>query len=188
MALDITSLDIPEVRLIRPKRFVDDRGYFSEIYNRASYSNAGIDSEFVQDNQSLSVATGTVRGLHFQAPPFAQAKLVRVLQGAIVDVAVDIRLGSPSYGKWVKATLTADAGEQLFVPRGFLHGFATLSPNTEVSYKVDAPYSQPHEGSVLWNDPEIGIDWEIEDSNVVVSRKDAGADFFRDFKSPFGSR
>ena len=185
MALDITALEIPAVKVIRPKRFIDDRGYFSEVYNQATYFEAGITSTFVQDNQSLSIAAGTVRGLHFQAPPFAQAKLVRVLRGAIIDVAVDVRLESPSFGKWVKATLTADGGEQLFVPRGFLHGFVTLSPDTEVSYKIDAPYSQPHEGSVLWNDPEIGIDWEIEKSDVVVSRKDAGAILFRDFKTPF---
>jgi dTDP-4-dehydrorhamnose 3,5-epimerase len=185
MSLDATALEIPDVLIVRPRRFVDARGHFSEVYNRGPYAEAGITSEFMQDNQSLSVPTGTVRGLHYQAPPFAQAKLVRVLRGAIVDVAVDVRSGSPTYGKWVKALLTAEGGEQLFVPRGFLHGFATLEPNTEVHYKVDAPYSKAHDGGVFWNDPDLGIDWGIDAANAVVSEKDAEAVRFRDFKSPF---
>jgi dTDP-4-dehydrorhamnose 3,5-epimerase len=185
MALETTALEIPDVLIVKPKRFADARGHFSEVYNRGPYSEAGIASEFMQDNQSLSVSAGTVRGLHYQAPPFAQAKLVRVLRGAIVDVAVDVRSGSPTYGEWVKAVLTVEGGEQLFVPRGFLHGFATLEPNTVVHYKVDAPYSKAHDGGVLWNDPDLAIDWGIGSAPAVVSEKDADAVRFRDFKSPF---
>lgn len=185
MSLDTTALEIPDVLIIRPKRFADARGYFSEVYNRGPYADAGITSEFMQDNQSLSLQVGTVRGLHYQAPPFAQAKLVRVLRGAIVDVAVDVRSGSPTYGKWVKAVLTAEGGEQLFVPRGFLHGFATLVADTEVHYKVDAPYSKAHDGSVLWNDPDLGIDWCINVASAQLSEKDLNARRFREFKSPF---
>ena len=184
MALDVTALEIPEVLIVRPKRFVDARGHISEVYNRGSYFDAGITSEFMQDNQSLSVPAGTVRGLHYQAPPFAQAKLVRVLRGAIVDVAVDVRSGSPTHGKWVKAVLTAEGGEQMFVPRGFLHGFATLVADTEVHYKVDAPYSKAHDGGVFWNDPDLAIDWGFS-GEAVVSEKDAGAIRFKDFTTPF---
>ena len=185
MALETTALEIPDVLIVKPKRFADARGHFSEVYNRGPYSEAGIRAEFMQDNQSLSVAAGTVRGLHYQAPPFAQAKLVRVLRGAIVDVAVDVRVGSPTYGKWVKAVLTAEGGEQIFVPRGFLHGFVTLEPNTEVHYKVDAQYSEMHNDGVLWNDRDLGIDWGIDEARAVVSEKDADAVRFRDFRSPF---
>jgi dTDP-4-dehydrorhamnose 3,5-epimerase len=185
MSLDVTALEIPDVLLVRPRRFADARGHFSEVYNRGPYCGAGITAEFMQDNQSLSVAAGTVRGLHYQAPPFAQAKLVRVLRGAIVDVAVDVRSGSPTYGKWVKAVLTAEGGEQLFVPRGFLHGFATLVADTEVHYKVDAPYSKAHDGGVLWNDPDLAIDWGIGSAPAAVSEKDADAVRFLNFKSPF---
>jgi len=184
MALETKALEIPDVLLVKPKRFADARGYFCEVYNRGTYAEAGITAEFMQDNQSLSVAPGTVRGLHYQAPPFAQAKLVRVVRGAIVDVAVDVRSGSPTYGKWVKAVLTAEGGEQLFVPRGFLHGFATLEPNTEVHYKVDAPYSKSHDGSVLWNDPDLAIDWGVS-AAAVVSEKDAAAVRFTEFRTPF---
>lgn len=184
MSIDATVLEIPDVMIVRPKRFVDARGHFSEVYNRGPYAEAGITAEFIQDNQSLSVPAGTVRGLHYQAPPFAQAKLVRVLRGAIVDVAVDVRTGSPTYGKWVKAVLTAEGGEQLFVPRGFLHGFATLVEDTEVHYKVDAPYSKAHDGSVFWNDPDLAIDWGII-GEAVVSDKDAAAIRFKDFITPF---
>lgn len=127
----------------------------------------------------------TIRGLHFQAPPFAQAKLVRVIRGASVDVAVDIRKASRAYGKWVQAVLSAENGLQLFPPRGFLHGFATLAPDTEVVYKVDAPYSKACDGAVLWNDPGLRIDWGIDDSQVSLSEKDAAAPAFRDFVSPF---
>lgn len=185
MALRVVSLEIPEVKVIVPPRFGDHRGYFSETYNQKSFHEVEITADFVQDNQSLSSQVGTVRGLHFQAPPFAQAKLVRVLQGAVLDVAVDAREGSPTYGKWVSAELTAEEGEQIFVPRGFLHGFATLMPDTIISYKVDNYYSGPHDGSVLWNDADLNIDWRMSDHQPVVSEKDEQAQTFADFKTPF---
>lgn len=185
MSLKVESLEIEDVKLITPARFGDDRGYFSETFKKQAFLDAGIDADFMQDNQSLSVGTGTVRGLHYQAPPFAQAKLVRVLAGAILDVAVDVRTGSPSYGKWVKAEISAANGVQILVPRGFLHGFVTLEPNTLVLYKVDAPYSREHDGAVFWNDPELGIDWGLAEERAVVSAKDAAAIRFSGFKSPF---
>lgn len=185
MSLKVESLEIEDVKLITPARFGDDRGYFSETFKKQAFLDAGIDADFMQDNQSLSVETGTVRGLHYQAPPFAQAKLVRVLAGAILDVAVDVRTGSPNYGKWVKAEISAANGVQILVPRGFLHGFVTLEPNTLVLYKVDAPYSREHDGAVFWNDPELGIDWGVAEDRAVVSAKDAAAIRFAEFKSPF---
>src|SRR5262245_60433696 len=140
MAFSMTQLEIAGVILIKSDKYTDNRGYFTETYARAPFVKAGIDAEFVQDNQSLSVKTGTLRGLHFQREPAVQAKLVRVLQGSVFDVAVDMRPQSATYGRWCGMDLTAEGGEQLFVPRGFAHGFITLEPNTIVSYKVDAPY------------------------------------------------
>lgn len=185
MSLMVEDLAIPGVKLVTPARFEDDRGFFSETYQRERFRECGIDAEFVQDNHSHSVKAFTIRGLHFQAPPFAQAKLVRVIRGAIVDVAVDIRKGSPTYGHWVKAVLSAENATQIYVPKGFLHGFATLVPDTEVVYKVDAPYSKACEGAVVWNDPDLAIDWEIDSGNASLSGKDAAAPAFRDFNSPF---
>ncbi|MFN7054347.1 dTDP-4-dehydrorhamnose 3,5-epimerase [Hyphomonas sp.] len=185
MSLKVEALAIPDVKLVTPARFTDDRGFFSETWNAERFSAAGIDAAFNQDNHSLSVHAGTVRGLHYQAPPFAQAKLVRVLRGAIIDVAVDVRKGSPTYGQWVKAELTAENGVQIFVPRGFLHGFATLAPDTEVAYKVDAYYSKECDGAVVWNDPDLAIDWGIDPASAKLSPKDAGAQSFRDFQTPF---
>lgn len=178
-------LAIPAVVLIRPKKFGDARGYFMETYSTEAFAAAGIDAVFVQDNQSLSAARGVVRGLHFQAPPAAQAKLVRVLKGAIFDVAVDIRVGSPSYGKWCAATLTAEGAEQLFVPRGFAHGFCTLEPDTEVVYKVDGPYAPGAEGGIAWNDPTLAIDWPVAAAEAQLSGKDTVLPRFADFVSPF---
>ncbi len=185
MSLMVEDLAIPAVKLVIPARFEDDRGFFSETYQRERFREFGIDAEFVQDNHSHSVKAFTIRGLHFQAPPFAQAKLVRVIRGAIVDVAVDIRRGSPTYGQWAKAVLSAENATQLYVPKGFLHGFATLVPDTEVVYKVDAPYSKVCEGAVVWNDPDLAIDWGIDSSQAKLSGKDVAAPAFRDFKSPF---
>jgi dTDP-4-dehydrorhamnose 3,5-epimerase len=178
-------LAISAVMLIRPKKFGDARGYFMETYSAEAFAAAGIDAVFVQDNQSLSAARGVVRGLHFQGPPLPQAKLVRVLKGAIFDVAVDIRPGSPTYGKWCAATLTAQGAEQLFVPRGFAHGFCTLEPNTEVVYKVDGPYAPQTEGGLIWNDPELAIDWPVEAAEAKLSGKDAVLPGFAGFASPF---
>ena len=185
MSLKVESLAIPDVKLVTPPRFGDDRGFFSETYNAQRFREAGIDADFVQDNHSLSAQKGTVRGLHFQAPPFAQAKLVRVLRGAIIDVAVDVRKGSPTYGQWVSAELSAANGVQIFVPRGFLHGFATLEPDTEIAYKVDNYYSKECDGSVLWCDETLGIDWGVPVADAVLSDKDAKAQSFAGFETPF---
>lgn len=171
--------------LVRAQRFGDSRGYFMETYSAPLFSNEGIRAVFVQDNQSLSVQKAVVRGLHFQRPPTAQAKLVRVLRGAIYDVAVDIRVGSPSYGRWCAATLTAENGNQLFVPRGFAHGFCTLEPGTEVAYKVDNPYSADDDGGIFWADPALAIDWPITPTDAVVSPKDATLPLLSELTNPF---
>ncbi|MGU3496511.1 dTDP-4-dehydrorhamnose 3,5-epimerase [Xanthobacteraceae bacterium A53D] len=178
-----TRLALPEVVLVTPPRFQDSRGYFSETYKRSAFDAEGLDLTFVQDNESLSTAVGTIRGLHFQAPPFAQAKLVRVVSGAIFDVAVDIRKGSPTYGKWVGATLTAEGGAQLLIPHGFAHAFCTLLPDTRVLYKVDGAYSKASEGGIIWNDPAIGIEWPVKEA--MVSEKDAILPTLADLDSPF---
>lgn len=183
--LDVRKTGIDGVLLITPKRFSDARGYFVESYNAARFREAGISDIFVQDNQSLSIAAGTVRGLHYQSPPRGQAKLVRALRGSIIDVAVDARKGSPTYGRHVRALLSADNGAELLVPVGFLHGFVTLEPMTEVAYKVSDFYSAEHDGSVLWNDPTLAIDWGIDAAAAVVSEKDAKAVPFSAFNSPF---
>jgi dTDP-4-dehydrorhamnose 3,5-epimerase len=183
--LKVQSLEIAGVKLLTPVRYSDDRGFFSETWNAERYRAAGIEADFVQDNHSLSLQAGTIRGLHFQAPPFAQAKLLRVLRGAIIDVAVDVRKNSPTYGEWVKAELSAENGVQIFVPRGFLHGFATLTPDTEIAYKVDNYYSKECDGAVLWNDPELAIDWGTDMADAKLSQKDANAPSFKDFVSPF---
>ncbi|WP_373006383.1 dTDP-4-dehydrorhamnose 3,5-epimerase [Hyphomonas sp.] len=181
----VEPLAIPDVKLVTPSRFGDDRGFFSETYNAETFSAAGIEADFVQDNHSLSTQTGTLRGLHFQAPPFAQSKLVRVLRGAILDVAVDIRRNSPTYGKWVSAELSATNGVQIFVPRGFLHGFVTREPDTEIAYKVDNYYSRECDGAVQWNDPALAIDWGLPADGAILSDKDAQAQSFAAFKTPF---
>ena len=172
MAAAITPLSLPAVRLIVPDRFGDDRGFFSESYSRRTLADAGIEDEFVQDNHSLSAQAGTVRGLHYQLPPFAQAKLVRVTRGAILDVAVDIRRGSPTFGQHVAATLSAAAWNQLYVPVGFAHGFCTLEPDTEVIYKVSAYYSRAHDRGIRWNDPELRLAWPVDAAAAILSAKD----------------
>jgi len=183
--LDIQKTDLDGVLLITPKRFADARGFFSETFNAERFRQAGVTDIFVQDNHSYSKAAGTVRGLHFQAPPREQAKLVRVLKGAIIDVAIDARKGSPTYGRHFRAHLSAENGAQLLVPCGFLHGFATLEPGTEVAYKVSDFYSAEHDGAVFWNDPALKIDWGIDAAKAVLSEKDANAVKFADFNSPF---
>jgi dTDP-4-dehydrorhamnose 3,5-epimerase len=167
----VEPCSLPEVLLIAPLKHADARGTFSEVYSEAAFREVGVNCHFVQDNQSLSVHQGTVRGLHFQIPPFAQAKLVRVLRGAIFDVAVDIRSGSATYGRFAAATLSAENGHQFYVPAGFAHGFCTLQPGTEVLYKVDAPYSREHERGLAWNDPEVGISWpQAIDASTLLER------------------
>ena len=172
------------LKLIKPKRHGDHRGFFAETYSRRKFTELGIDIEFVQDNHSLSREVGTLRGLHFQAPPHAQAKLVRCGRGAIFDVAVDIRNGSPTYGKWEGYELTANNGHQLYVPIGFAHGFVTLEPDSEIVYKCSEYYAPETEGAVFWNDPEIDINW-CTDTDPILSDKDAAAALLADFKSPF---
>ena len=170
--MEVTNLAIPEVRLLRPKKHGDYRGFFSETYNRRALSDAGIGCDFVQDNQSLSAEAGTLRGLHFQAPPHAQAKLLRVVRGAVFDVALDLRQGSPSYGHHVSATVSAEAWNQVFIPVGFAHGFCTLEPDTEVIYKVSDYYTPEAEGGVLWNDPALRIAWPVAPEAAILSDRD----------------
>ena len=167
----ITPLALPDVLLITPTRHGDDRGWFTETWSRKTLAAAGVEADFVQDNQAFNARKGTVRGLHFQTAPHPQAKLVRVLAGAILDVAVDVRPGSPTFGQWVSAALTAAGGEQLFVPRGFAHGYSTLTDDTMLAYKVDGLYAPQTEGGVIWNDPDLAIDWRV-DGEAITSNKD----------------
>jgi dTDP-4-dehydrorhamnose 3,5-epimerase len=169
--MQIVSTDIAEVKEIRPVRHHDPRGFFSEIFREAMLREHGIDVPFVQENHSLSVDRGVIRGLHFQTPPEGQAKLVRVTAGSILDVAVDIRHGSPSYGRHVAVVLNADKGNQLFVPEGFAHGFCTLEPNTEIVYKVSRYYSPAHDKGLAWDDPGLGIAWPISGDRGDAVRK-----------------
>jgi dTDP-4-dehydrorhamnose 3,5-epimerase len=173
------------VRLLKPKRFEDPRGWFAETYNSKRMAETGIEATFVQDNHSLSRPVGVLRGLHFQAPPHAQAKLVRCVRGRIWDAAVDIRAGSPTYGRWLGAELSAENGWQLFVPKGFAHGFVTLEPDTEVEYKVDAYYDRDSEGGLIWNDPGLGLPWPLPAGGPVLSDKDLLLPTLADFQSPF---
>ncbi len=159
--------------LVCPRRFSDSRGWFSETFNAVRLKAYGIDVAFCQDNQSYSAQKGTLRGLHFQSPPHAQAKLVRCIRGRIFDVAVDIRRASPTFGRWVGAELSAENGKQLFVPAGYAHGFLTLEPDCEIAYKVDDYYSPECDGGIIWNDPAIGIDWASDVGAPVLSDKDA---------------
>ena len=168
-----------------PRRFGDDRGFFCESWNKRLLAEHRLHYDFVQDNYSLSRDVGTVRGLHFQAPPHAQDKLVRCGAGAVLDVAVDARAGSPTYGKWVAVELSAENGKQLLIPKGFLHGFATLKPDSELLYKCSDVYAPACDGAVHFADPDLGIDWGLDPAKAVLSDKDRAAQSFRDFKSPF---
>lgn len=168
----VEQLAIPDVVLIRPRRFADPRGYFVETFNARSFGEHVAPVTFVQDNEALSGVVGTIRGLHFQRPPMAQGKLVRVLKGAVLDVAVDIRHGSPEFGRAVSARLDAAEGAQLWIPPGFAHGYCTLEPNTVVAYKVTAFYSPADDAGILWSDPALGIGWPLPPGGAVVSDKD----------------
>ena len=170
--LTIEETAIPAVKIITSRRFGDERGFFTETWNRRRFADAGIDLDFVQDNHSLSRPAGTVRGLHFQSPPHAQDKLVRVVRGRILDVAVDLRRSSPTYGRHVAVELSAENGRQLLVPVGFAHGFCTLEPDTEVVYKVSAYYPPEHDHGVAFDDPDLGIDWPVSRATAVLSDKD----------------
>jgi dTDP-4-dehydrorhamnose 3,5-epimerase len=184
MRFTANELAIPGVLVISPRRFDDARGHFMETYRVSDFAELGIRSRFVQDNQALSKAVGTIRGLHFQRPPHAQAKLVRVLRGAAFDVIVDLRVGSPAYGKWAGVTIAPD-GKQVFIPPGCAHGYATLEPDTEVAYKCDAYYAADADAGVNFADPAIGIAWPVPLRNAIVSDKDRALPLLRDFVSPF---
>jgi dTDP-4-dehydrorhamnose 3,5-epimerase len=172
MQLNVLPLSLPGVMLIRSTRISDSRGFFAETYVKGDFAKSGIPNDFVQDNQSVSFSAGTVRGLHFQTPPFQQAKLIRVLRGRIFDAVVDLRRSSATYGTHVSVELSAEGGEQLFVPGGFAHGFCTLVATTEVFYKVDAVYSSAHDRGVNWLDPTLGIRWPVAPSEAILSDKD----------------
>jgi dTDP-4-dehydrorhamnose 3,5-epimerase len=176
---------LPGVVILTPRRFGDERGFFSESWNRRAMADLGLDIDFVQDNHSLSRDIGTVRGLHFQAPPHAQAKLVRCGRGRLFDVAVDIRKGSATFGQWVGVELSFENGRQLLIPEGFLHGFVTRAPDTEIIYKCSDFYAPDADGAVRFDDPELGIDWGLEGITPKLSAKDEAAPLMRDFDSPF---
>lgn len=178
-------LAMPEIVEIVPPWYRDHRGSFCETYKRSAFEAQGIAIDWMQDNHSISVSRGTVRGLHFQAPPVAQDKLIRVLKGSVFDVALDIRRGSPSYGRWLGVELSAERSNQLLVPIGFAHGFMTLAADAEVMYKVSAPYSKAGEGVVLWNDPELAIAWPDLGVEPVADDRDRLAPRFADLQSPF---
>lgn len=181
----IENTALPGVKILTPKRFGDERGFFCESWSKRIMADHGLNYDFVQDNHSLSARVGTVRGLHFQSPPHAQSKLVRCGRGALYDVAVDVRRGSPTYGQWVGVDLTFENGRQLLVPAGFLHGFVTRTPDTEIIYKCSDYYAPECDGAVRWNDPDIGVDWGMGETEPVLSEKDTVAPLLADFDSPF---
>ena len=179
---EIRRLAIPDVLLITPRRFGDERGFFAETYSRRLLAEHGFDAEFVQDNHAMSSRRGVLRGLHFQRPPFMQHKLVRVTRGAVFDVAVDIRQGSPTFGRWAGAELSAENGRQLLTPRGFAHGYLTLSETTEVVYKVTDYYAPQSEDGLSWSDPALGIDWPMPLDEVTTNARDAAWPLLADLK------
>jgi dTDP-4-dehydrorhamnose 3,5-epimerase len=183
--MELIDLAIDGVKLVKPRRILDSRGYFVETWNRRAFREAGIDVDFTQDNASFSAKRGTVRGLHFQNPPMAQSKLVRVLKGAILDVAVDLRRASPTFGRHAAATLSAAAGDQLYIPTGFAHGFCTLEADTEVAYKISGLYSPEHDNGIAWNDPDLGIDWPLAGIDPTLSDKDRKLPRLAEAGSPF---
>jgi dTDP-4-dehydrorhamnose 3,5-epimerase len=183
--MELRATSIAAVTLITPARHGDERGFLSETYSRRAFAEAGIDLDFVQDNHSQSAPAGVVRGLHFQVPPVAQAKLVRVACGAILDVAVDLRRGSPTYGRHVAEMLSAANGRQMLVPVGFAHGFVTLAPDTVVLYKVTAPYSPAHDRGLAWDDPDLAIAWPVAAERAILSDRDRRQPRLADFDSPF---
>jgi dTDP-4-dehydrorhamnose 3,5-epimerase len=183
--MKFSETSLPGVYIIEPKRFGDHRGWFMESWNQLRMIQMGLNFEWMQDNHSYSAVAGTVRGLHYQAPPHAQDKLVRVGRGSVWDVAVDARRGSPTFGKWIGVELSAENGLQLLIPKGFLHGFATLTADVELLYKCSDVYAPDCDGAVIWNDPQLGIDWKIGLDSVILSEKDAAAPTFSDWQSPF---
>lgn len=181
--MQIEPTPLTDVLVLTPARFGDARGWFSETFNASRFHAAGLTMDWVQDNHSFSGTVGTLRGMHFQRPPHAQDKLVRCTRGVIFDVAVDIRKGSPTYGQWFGVELTPENGKQLLVPKGFLHGFVTRAPDTEVQYKCSDLYAPDCDGGIRWNDPDIAVDWGVSDP--ILSAKDQVAPFFASFDSPF---
>lgn len=182
--MEVYKTKLVGVMVIEPKVLGDNRGYFMETYNKAVLKNLGVDHDFIQDNQSLSATKGTLRGLHYQLNSKAQTKLVRCTKGSIFDVAVDIRKESPTYGEWFGIELSAENKKQLLIPKGFAHGFMTLTDNVEVQYKVDELYSPEHDRGIIWSDPEIGIDWPM-DIKPVLSAKDENAPLLKDAENNF---
>src|SRR5689334_3321696 len=178
--VEVRELELAGVCEIMPRRFGDNRGFFSETYNAPALAAAGIDLVFIQDNHSLSRSAGVLRGLHYQLPPFAQDKLVRVVSGAILDVAVDIRKSSPTFGRWLALEVSAEKWNQILVPKGFAHGFVTLVPDTEVIYKVTERYAPQHDRSIRFDDPAIGIDWRVSAADTILSGKDRNAPLLAD--------
>ena len=181
----VEQTKIPGLLILTPRRFGDSRGFFSESWNKRQMAEQGLEYDFVQDNHSVSAQVGTVRGLHFQAPPHAQAKLVRCGRGRLFDVAVDIRKGSPTYGNWFGIELSFDNGKQLMIPAGFLHGFVTREPDTEIIYKCTDYYAPESDGAVRFDDPDIDIDWDMGDVSAVLSDKDTAAPMLKDLDNPF---
>ena len=183
--MHIQELAIPDVKVLVPAKLDDGRGFFSEVYSRRKLAEVGFDIAFVQDNHSRSAERGTVRGLHFQIPPHAQDKLVRVVRGSVFDVALDLRWNSPTYGKHVSVVLSAEAWNQVLVPVGFAHGFMTLEPDTEVVYKVTDFYAPDHDAGLLWNDPDLGIRWPLPEEEALLSEKDRRQPKFAELSTPF---
>lgn len=183
--MKVAETKLTGVKILMPDRFGDHRGFFSESWSKMRLTEAGINIDFVQDNHSVSEKVGTVRGLHFQSPPHAQDKLVRCGRGCLFDVAVDIRSGSPTYGHWVGVELSSENGKQLLVPKGFLHGFVTREPDTEIIYKCSDYYAPDCDGAIRFDDPDIGIDWGLGETAPLLSEKDAVAPLLKDLDSPF---
>ncbi len=183
--MQIDALNISDVKILRPEKYDDARGFFSETFSQRTMREAGIELTFVQDNHVYSASKWTLRGLHFQMPPYAQSKLVRVIRGSVYDVAVDIRRGSPTYGQHVSVVLSAEKWNQILLPIGFAHAFLTLEPDTEVVYKVSNYYAPKHGRSILWNDPDLGIDWPVPTNAVVLSEKDTQSPTIKQLRSPF---
>jgi dTDP-4-dehydrorhamnose 3,5-epimerase len=183
--MQIEETPLPGVLILTPRRFGDARGWFSEVWNKETLAKAGIHCDFVQDNHSYSKDVGTVRGLHFQSPPHAQTKLVRCGRGRIFDVSVDVRKGSPTFGKWFGIELSAENGRQVLIPAGFLHGFVTREPDSELLYKCSDVYAPACDGAVRFDDPDIGIVWGIDPAAAILSDKDRAAPLLKDFATPF---
>ena len=181
----MSELPLSEIKVLCPRKHGDRRGLFSEVYNKRTFAEAGVEIDFVQDNHSFSVERGTVRGLHFQPPPVAQHKLVRVVRGAVFDVAVDLRRGSPTYGQHASVVLSAEAWNQVLIPIGFAHGFMTLEPDTEVVYKVSNYYSPDHDRGLLWSDPALGIEWPLPAEQAVLSDRDRRHPRLAELETPF---